>query len=291
MLLRFPPIPPPVSDPTFLASPTATFAKQKIETKAGKRTVFLTEHTLVFVMKGTKFLHLPERTITVAPQSVVLLQRGIYVMAEYIVEGLTYEALMIFLSAKTLKTLALKWGPEKPSTSPGDPFVIFPSNELLDGFKQQYRHYFGKAFAGLENILALKQQELLLLLLASEQREKVLSFVRSAALSEPEDLEYIVRTYLFQPITLSELAGLSNRSLASFKRDFQRQYGCAPRQWINQQRLAHAQLLLQNTNQQVSEIALACGFESVSHFIRIFRKEYGMTPQATRAQRAEKAIQ
>lgn len=287
MLLRFPPIPPPVSDPTFLTSPTAAFAKHKIETQAGKRTVFLTEHTVVFVLEGTKFLHLPERTITVAPHSVVLLKKGIYVMAEYIVEGLAYEALMIFLSAKTLKTLALKALPAgQPSKPPDDPFVILPSNEWLNGFKEQYRHYFGKIMAGLEDILTLKQQELLLLLLASDQREKIGSFLRSANLSEPEDLEYIVRTYLFQPITLTELAGLSNRSLASFKRDFQRLYECSPKLWINRQRLAHARMLLYNTHQQVAEIAFACGFESVSHFIRIFRKEYGSTPQAMRAEKA-----
>ncbi|HTI10868.1 MAG TPA: AraC family transcriptional regulator [Puia sp.] len=286
MLLRFPPIPPPISDPTFLTSPTATFAKHKIETQAGKRTVFLTEHTVVFVLEGTKFLHLPERTITVAPHSVVLVKKGIYAMAEYIVEGLTYEALMIFLSAKTVKTMAWNLPAGQPAEQGEDPFVILPSNEWLDGFKQQYRNYFGKIMAGLEDLLTLKQEELLLLLLASDGREKIISFLRSANRQEPEDLEYIVRTYLFQPITLTELAGLSNRSLASFKRDFQRLYGCSPKLWINRQRLAHAQLLLHNTHQQVAEIAFACGFESVSHFIRIFRKEYGLTPQAMRTEKA-----
>jgi AraC-like DNA-binding protein len=213
-------------------------------------------------------------------------KKGIYAMAEYIVEGLTYEALMIFLSAKTVKTMAWNLPAGQPAEQGEDPFVILPSNEWLDGFKQQYRNYFGKIMAGLEDLLTLKQEELLLLLLASDGREKIISFLRSANRQEPEDLEYIVRTYLFQPITLTELAGLSNRSLASFKRDFQRLYGCSPKLWINRQRLAHAQLLLHNTHQQVAEIAFACGFESVSHFIRIFRKEYGLTPQAMRTEKA-----
>jgi len=102
----------------------------------------------------------------------------------------------------------------------------------------------------------------------------------------PEDLEFIVRTYLLQPVTLEEMASLSNRSLASFKRDFQRHYQSAPRQWINRQRLEHAQMLLNNTDRQVSDVALACGFESVSHFIRIFRKAFGVTPRALRAKKA-----
>jgi len=87
---------------------------------------------------------------------------------------------------------------------------------------------------------------------------------------------------VLEPLTLAELAALSNRSLATFKRDFQRHYGVSPRQWINRRRLEHAQLLLRQTAQKISDIALSCGFESVSHFIRIFRKEYGATPQSLR---------
>jgi AraC family transcriptional regulator, exoenzyme S synthesis regulatory protein ExsA len=112
---------------------------------------------------------------------------------------------------------------------------------------------------------------------------------------EPEDLSFTLQTYLFQPLTLEELAALSNRSLATFKRDFQRQYRTAPRQWINQQRLQHARMLLQTTDRQVTDIALTCGFENVSHFIRIFRKAFGATPLTIRESiretiRAERTI-
>jgi AraC-like DNA-binding protein len=175
---------------------------------------------------------------------------------------------------------------EKPAVAQDAAHFIFPVNDLLQEFKQQYRSYFGRTFRGQEQLLALKQQELLLLLLSSDHRQKVLSFIYSAVSAAPEDLEFIVRNYLLQPVTLEEMASLSNRSLASFKRDFQRHYQSAPRQWINRQRLEHAQMLLNNTDRQVSDIALACGFESVSHFIRIFKKEFGVTPRSLRAKKA-----
>jgi len=286
MLFRFPPIPVDPTDPTFLAWEAAAYAKYKVETRAGQRTVFLTEHTVIFVVNGIKLLHFPGQTITVQPNSVVLLKKGIYVMAEYIEEGLTFEALMIFLPHKALKEFTGRQVSATPAIQQDLPYVIFPVNDLLEIFKQQYRGYFGRTFRGQEQLLNLKQQELLLLLLSSDHRQEVIRFISSAVSAAPEDLEFIVRTYLLQPVTLEEMASLSNRSLASFKRDFQRHYQSAPRQWINRQRLEHAQMLLNNTDRQVSDVALACGFESVSHFIRIFRKAFGVTPRALRAKKA-----
>jgi AraC-like DNA-binding protein len=111
----------------------------------------------------------------------------------------------------------------------------------------------------------------------------VKGFIRSAVGSEPGDIDYVVRQYLLQPVSVGDLAELANRSLARFKRDFQKQYGESPRAWINARRLEHAVMLLQNTKQTVSEVADACGFESASHFIRMFRKAYGCTPGEHRA--------
>ncbi|WP_188928037.1 helix-turn-helix transcriptional regulator [Puia dinghuensis] len=285
-LLRFSSLPADPSAPGLLVLGNTIFARHKVENKPAKKNIFLTEHLLVFVVQGTKFLHLPGQAVTVAPSSVVLLKRGIYAMAEFIEEGLLFESMMVFLPAGVIRQFVLGQRWHRPDTAANCPCVVIPSNELLDSFKTQYLHYFGKSFPGLDQLLTGKLHELLLLLLATSQREAVRSFLLSAIDEEPADLELIVRNYLFQPITLAELASLSNRSLATFKRDFQRHYGASPRQWINRQRLAHAQLLLEQTDQKVSDIAIACGFESVSHFIRIFRAAFGATPQSLRAEKA-----
>lgn len=280
MLHRFPP-PPSATDASFLASATETFAKLKQESSAGKRTVMMTEHTLIFVLKGVKLLHFAQETVRVSPGEVFLLRKGIYVMAEYIEEGLDFEALMLFLPGKLLRNMTAQ--SRAGIALPDDRCLVFPATALVNAFKESFRQYFTQPPLHLEMLLPLKQQEILWLLLSGPQGHQVQAFIQAAIRAEPTDIDHIVREYLLQPVSIAELAALANCSLAKFKRDFQQRYQCAPRQWINQQRLQHARMLLQNTDRQVAEISMDCGFESTSYFIRLYKSNYGHTPARERA--------
>jgi len=282
MLFRFPPLASTRNDPTFLSGEAGTFAKLKIESKAGKRTVLITEHTLIFVITGIKLLHFSDQTLKITPDSVFLLKKGIYVMAEYIEEGLAFEALMIFLPENTLKTFISK--PFKyAGAQTSSPYMVFPATRLIQDFKVQFREYFEHRSFNYDQLIPLKQREILTLLLASGFREQVLAFIGSAVSKDPQDMDALIQEYMLQPVTIAELANLCNRSVAKFKRDFQKRYNASPRAYINQRRLDHARMLLQNTDKLISEISTDCAFESSSYFIRIFKQEFGITPQRMRA--------
>jgi len=282
MLFRFPPTAPVINDLTFLSSESETFAKLKIESKAGKRTVFMTEHTLIFVISGIKLLHFSDQTLKITPDSVFLLKKGIYVMAEYIEEGLAFEALMIFLPENSLKSFISK--PNKHiGLNKSDPCIVFPASMLIKDFMIQFRQYFEHPLFNYEQLIPLKQREILTLLLSSGYKEQALIFINSAVSKDLQDMDSVIKEYMLQPITIVELANLCNRSLATFKRDFQKQYHASPRGYINKHRLNHARMLLQNTDKQIAEISTDCAFENTSYFIRIFKREFGITPQRMRA--------
>lgn len=285
MLSRFPTLATEKNDHV-LQSATMPFARFKQAATAHKRTNFITEHTLLFVIQGHKLMHFEDYTHTANPGHLMLMKRGIYTMSEFIPEGVMYEALLLFFTDDFLKKFLHTYHLTTVQAAPVPSHLVIPSNELLDSFKMQFLDYFGKTINGLDTILQLKLQELLLLLLAGPHRQQVLAFLQSIVFGQPLDIDYIVRTHLFQPLSLEELAKLSGRSLASFKRDFQQLYNSSPKKWINEQRLAHARVLLQHTDKQVSEIAMECGFENVPHFIRIFKQEYGITPNSDRAKKA-----
>lgn len=81
-------------------------------------------------------------------------------------------------------------------------------------------------------------------------------------------------------LPVEKFAGLTGRSLAGFKRDFQKIFGMAPRHWLLEKRLKEARSLIESKNKKPSAIYLDLGFESLSHFSYSFKKKYGKAPTA-----------
>jgi len=98
--------------------------------------------------------------------------------------------------------------------------------------------------------------------------------------SEPHkiDLQKFMLTNFHYNVPVDKFARLTGRSLAGFKRDFQKTFGMAPRQWLLEKRLSEARFLMEKKNRKPSEFYLDLGFESLSHFSHSFKKKYGMAP-------------
>ena len=82
---------------------------------------------------------------------------------------------------------------------------------------------------------------------------------------------------------LQQLAYLTGRSLATFKRDFHHVFRSSPARWLYQQRLAEAHYLLQEQHQRPSDVYHAVGFESLAHFSHAFKQFFGRTPSSVHA--------
>lgn len=95
--------------------------------------------------------------------------------------------------------------------------------------------------------------------------------------------EYIEQHYS-TVFGLDDLARLCCMSLTHFRREWARLYRQPPMQYRDELRLSHAKELLLSGFYTVSEIAVACGFEDASYFVRFFKKHTGTTPGAFKAQ-------
>ena len=95
-------------------------------------------------------------------------------------------------------------------------------------------------------------------------------------------LDYI-DVYLEQEIKLADLAQLLEISPFHFSRLFKQSLGISPYQYLLQQRVERAKQLLKSTDRLITDIALACGFNSHSHLSKQFRQLTGMTPKAYRS--------
>lgn len=93
--------------------------------------------------------------------------------------------------------------------------------------------------------------------------------------------EFITTNYM-QNICLKELADLVCMSEDSFSRFFKHKTGRTPNRYLIDYRLGIAARLLLSTKMSVAEIGYSCGFNTLSHFNRLFRESKGCTPSEFR---------
>lgn len=77
------------------------------------------------------------------------------------------------------------------------------------------------------------------------------------------------------PSIIATEVGISARQL---ERLFGRFLNCSPGKYYMELRMTKAQRLLLQTEQSISDIAMACGFISSSHFSRVYRAHFGSSP-------------
>jgi len=91
-----------------------------------------------------------------------------------------------------------------------------------------------------------------------------------------------------QPHALLDLAHRAGLSPFHFLRLFRKIAGVSPHQMLLRLRLNAAALQLRTTQEQITDIAYAVGFEDLSNFIRTFRTEFGTAPSLYRAGQGSK---
>src|SRR5262245_33438657 len=88
--------------------------------------------------------------------------------------------------------------------------------------------------------------------------------------------------HLDRRLTIGELARKALMSTRTFARRFRQETGTTPHQWLIQQRLLHAQRLLETTSDSIDEIAEAAGFGTAATLRQHFARSRTTTPMAYR---------
>nr|WP_264291115.1 helix-turn-helix transcriptional regulator [Aliarcobacter butzleri] len=70
-----------------------------------------------------------------------------------------------------------------------------------------------------------------------------------------------------------------NMTDLAFRNKFKTIFRTTPKKWQSEKRLEKAKLLLETTNDNVTEVCYKCGFENISWFIQAFKNRYKVTPK------------
>ena len=83
-------------------------------------------------------------------------------------------------------------------------------------------------------------------------------------------------------VTLHQMAEAASMSPKYFCRFFYQMTNHTPIEYLNMQRIEYACYALSATDEPVTSIALSCGFNDLSYFIRTFKRYKGVTPRQYR---------
>jgi AraC family transcriptional regulator len=82
-----------------------------------------------------------------------------------------------------------------------------------------------------------------------------------------------------RPVTsLRELAAIAGLSRFHFSRQFKLAFGVTPMQFLENERMSRAKVMVREGKLRFSDIAMALGYSEHSHFTRRFKANTGMTP-------------
>ncbi|WP_205944183.1 AraC family transcriptional regulator [Pedobacter sp. HDW13] len=154
--------------------------------------------------------------------------------------------------------------------------MLLEPNNLLKHYIDSLVPYLDGSNEFNKGLTNLKVKEAVMVLLETNPGLKNVLF----DFSEPGKLDleaYMNEHYKFN-VDIKRFAYLTGRSLAAFKRDFQKIFNTAPNRWLQQKRLADAHYLIREKGWKSSDVYLEVGFKDLSHFSFVFKKAYGVAP-------------
>jgi AraC-like DNA-binding protein len=152
--------------------------------------------------------------------------------------------------------------------------------QLLESFREMVREFEGRG-VGREMKLRALLAETIVDLLRWEEREGI-SPIRTEAASDWRALERalgFLHQHFHDPVYAQELAAYSGVSASRLKQLFRDALGLPWSRYLQFYRIQRALDHLGIPGRNVSETALAVGFESLSHFNSTFRTLMGMSPR------------
>ena len=88
----------------------------------------------------------------------------------------------------------------------------------------------------------------------------------------------VIHEQFLESLSLSSIAELVGVHAAHLAKMFRRHYGCTVGDYVRMLRLDYSAKLLAQFDKGLSSIALVVGFYDQSHFARLFKLRFGVTP-------------
>jgi len=275
-------------------APQPKIVKYSQHQRVGIQSLNLTRHSIGFVVKGTKYVYYGDVRQKVSAGDVFFFSNGTHYLEDVPEGNKPFEQIVFYYTPQQLSRILshlsinyqMKIGYTQPPRTEKTRDYTHASCQAWGTIKNFFltanQYIKDDLFSGDSTAENIKMTELIYLIVSQHDcciKTKIMENVDE----KKDNFEQIIYKNIFNDISVEELAQLSGRSMTSFKKEFKKFFSEPPHKWFIQQRLMHSRLLLISTSRSVAEIGNECTFPNTSHYIKLFKKEFGMTPASYRA--------
>jgi len=253
--------------------------------------IFTHMNHIIYTVEGRRILCRPPGKEKVLEEGdLIFVRKGAFRQGKFL-EG-SWQVIVFCVPDRYLQNLARDLrghlSPHSMTSLSEDALIDIHTDNITHGYFHRLLPYFTQAPPPSENLLELKCREFFFHILSNPSNAPLLSYVNSLAERLKPSLMEVMETNFMYNLALEEYAKISCRSLTVFKKGFSEIFHTTPGKWLIKKRLDYAHTLLSSSQKNVNEIAYDSGFESVTHFYRVFKEQFGQAPLRYRRMAIEK---
>lgn len=244
-----------------------------------KQQIVLNKNTFSFLQEGTKEVFFDNSSCTINNSQFLLMKSGNCLMTEKLSNvSESYRSILLFFSNEDVLKFIRKFEFNLTKKTTWYSTNSFDYDSFLNRFVDSLVDITKLSISLQKKMLEVKFEEVLLYLVEI----KGVSFLHSLVNEVDSQHEKFIQTIemnKLNKLTIKELSFLTNMSVSSFKREFEKYFHTSPSKWFQDKRLEHASFLLKNESKRPTEIFEKVGYESLSSFIQAFKGKFGVTPK------------
>ncbi|GAB2591861.1 hypothetical protein GCM10027190_45470 [Spirosoma areae] len=236
---------------------------------------------ILYVVTGKKAFYAHPKSWLITAGSAVFVKKGACILEKIHGDDLCLMAFFIpdnYIQSFLIETKTLISPANNDLPEQSDLLIPLDVNEMMLAYYDSVRPYFSAELKPPEALLELKFKELLFNIITNPNNATLRNYLKTLLLPQANSIPPIVEANFCYNLSLEDYASLCNRSISSFKRDFQNLYKMPPGRWLLQKRLGFAKQLLLHANKTIADVAFESGFEDSSHFSHVFKKQFTISP-------------
>jgi len=255
----------------------AEYTCMRDETKFG---IWSNNNYFAFISSGKKMWRSIYHSYEVNEGDIIFVKKGANLTHQFFDHEFCAIFIFIpddFIKAFLKRNIALLDTPQK-NLSDQDAILRVQPDELLETYYRSVQSLLSLSEKPNEQLLKLKFEELLLSLFANKNQQDLTDYFISLCQNQEYHMSRMMEENFAYNLKLEDYAQLCHMSLSTFKKSFKQYYNTTPAAWLQQRKLhlARQQVVISDLN--ISQISFECGFEDTSHFIRVFKQKYNLTP-------------